>query len=189
MAPITATSKLERKSDPKRNGNSQSAVDDENILRSEPEYTRSLSSSDDEEVLVQKEIDLNDIDKADLTPLLGEPASTSTSTNPPALKRVLSDEETESESDIPSAESESTDSTPHEKREEVFSIPKNLREDIVGKENVIDLPDGPIAKRTRQNKKLRVREVKSQVYRIGLLLLRKTGKRGLRSTPFTIRML
>ena len=82
------------------------------------------------------------------------------------MKRVLSGEETESESDIPSAESECTDNTPHEKREEVFSIPKNLRECIVGKENVIDLPDSPIAKRTRQNKKLRVREVKSQVYRI-----------------------
>ena len=166
VAPITTTSRLERKSDPKRNENSQSAVDDENILRSEPEYTHSPSSSDDEEVPVQEEIDPNDIDKADLTPLLGEPASTSTSTNPSALKRVLSDEETESESDIPSAESECTDNAPHEKREEVFSIPKNLREDIVGKENVIDLPDGPIAKRTRQNKKLRVREVKSQVYRI-----------------------
>ena len=48
----------------------------------------------------------------------------------------------------------------------MFSIPKNLRECIVGKENMIDLPDGPIAKRTRQNKKLRVREVKSQAYRI-----------------------
>ena len=102
MAPITATSKLERKSDPKRNGNSQSAVDDENILRSEPEYTHSSSSSDDEEVPVQKEIDPNDIDNAALTPVLGEPASKSTGTNTPALKRVLSDEETESESDIPS---------------------------------------------------------------------------------------
>ena len=48
----------------------------------------------------------------------------------------------------------------------MFSIPKNLREGIVDKENMIDLPDGPIAKRTRQNKKLRVRGVKSQVYRI-----------------------
>ena len=103
MAPITAASKLERESDPKRNGNSQSAVDDENILRSEPEYTHSSSSSDDEGVPGTKEIDPNDIDKADLTPLLGEPASKSTGTNPPALKRVLSDEGTESESDIPSA--------------------------------------------------------------------------------------
>ena len=178
VAPITATSKLERKSDSKRNGDSQNTVDDENNLRSEPECTHSSSSSDDEEVPVQREIDPNDIDKADLTPLLGEPASKSTGTNPPTLKRVLSDEETESESDIPSAESECTDSTPHEKREEVFSIPKNLRECIVGKENVIDLPDGPIAKRTRQNKKLRVREVKSQVYRIRFVVPPENWEKG-----------
>ena len=104
------------------------------------------------------------------------------------MKRVLSDEETESESDIPSAESECTDNAPHEKGEEVFSIPKNLREDIVGKENVIDLPDGPIAKRTRQNKKLRIREVKSQVYRIRFVAPLENWEKGSKVYEFTTRM-